>query len=85
MLPTVEFVAKQYCSSKFTTGTKAGPQLRNGNPRQQACCLVVSQAPSGRRAMDPIFVWFGVASATGTTAISVTHDQSEFDSLGNRS
>ena len=34
--------------------------------------------------MDPIFIWFGVASATGTTAISVTHDQSEFDSLGNR-
>jgi hypothetical protein len=35
--------------------------------------------------MDPIFIWFGVASAAGTTAISVTHDQSEFDSLGNRS
>ena len=35
--------------------------------------------------MDPIVIWFGLASAAGTTAISVTHDQSEFDSLGNRS
>eukprot|EP00277_Geminigera_cryophila_P014446 CAMPEP_0179442588 /NCGR_PEP_ID=MMETSP0799-20121207/26095_1 /TAXON_ID=46947 /ORGANISM="Geminigera cryophila, Strain CCMP2564" /LENGTH=62 /DNA_ID=CAMNT_0021227903 /DNA_START=1 /DNA_END=189 /DNA_ORIENTATION=+ len=34
--------------------------------------------------MDPIFIWFGVASATGTTAIATTQDCSEFDSLGNR-
>jgi len=32
--------------------------------------------------MDPIFIWFGVASATGTTAISTVHDNSEYDSLG---
>ena len=32
--------------------------------------------------MDPIFIWFGVASATGTTAISTVHDKSDYDSMG---